>query len=81
MSNLRRNPADPRRLLETFRLLMFSSSMWKGVRLKYISAELPRRLDLWHPAAEDEVVSLIEFTCGMLCARLFDRLVVGFHKE
>jgi hypothetical protein len=46
-----------------------------------MSAELPRRLDLWRPAAEDEGVSLIEFTCGMLCARLFDRLVVGLHRE
>jgi hypothetical protein len=32
-------------------------------------------------AAEGESVSLLGFTSDMLCARLFDRLVVGFLKE
>jgi hypothetical protein len=46
--------------------------------LQYFSGELTRRLDLWRPAPADDGVTLLEFTCGMLWARLIARLIVRF---
>jgi hypothetical protein len=62
-----------------FRLFIYASSILGLLLLQQISGELTRSLDLWRPAPADKGVSLLEFTCGMLWARLIDRPIVRFY--
>jgi hypothetical protein len=50
------------------------------VLLQYISGGLARGLYLGRPPPADDGMSVLEITCGMLSARLIDRLIVRIYR-